>query len=618
MGAQNLQIIMDGQWSGGVDSFLYPTDIVQGSYAWGVNVVNRGGVVQTRPGKRRAKSFCGHRGQGVYWVRTLDDRNYLMVAIDGQVYTAPFPFKNWTHLSGVNFRPDAERIYFCNTEQAITYNTDNTIALLPYPKNIVFMQDGTSTPCYWDLGSGIQPASTDFSSGIVNDNYVTGTPRAPLMIGTAMIWKDNRLWIAVDNIVYASDLLYAASFQENTYLAEQTGFRFPRTVINFWPMPVMGLMVLTESSMHALQSYIQDRTTWQQQTSPPFQSDINLEIGLIAPWGIVNLHGMPWLLTARGIISFDRAMTTNLTTVILTADGEMMRSKTLLAPNVSRACLGVWENVLMCGMPNTCTKNRHTWIMDAGIAEKLNNTQGMCWTGVWTGTFPIQFASPIVNGTQYNYELSYSGGFLAVNQGDSPSPQPETNMPSQAYIHLWENFIPNQIDACETSINCSVETKIFTLTTDDYYRFVFAEFMLINLKGTVPVQVYVTGIAGNYQPLFSTTLRADVGPWGNPSGTSLLYYVSAGRTTQFENYRRQVRHMRTQEFIVHESADEAACLEIGRQDGIDKGFQLMIQWQGRLGLRALKFFYDRQLQSPQGLCPVDESQTPHIVLEATA
>jgi hypothetical protein len=609
MGAQNYQIIIDGQWSGGVDSLLYPTDLVQGTYAWAANVINRGGVIQTRPGKRRVVSFCGHKGQGHYWVRTVDDRNYEMVAIDGLVYTAPFPFTTWTQLQGVNFRADADRIWFCNTIQAVTYNPDNTLAVIE-PKNVVFMQDGTSLPCYWDL--------SDFSSGVVNNTYVTGVPAAPMQVGTAMIWQDNRLWLAVGPLVFASDLLYGASFQENTYLAEQSGFRFPRHVINFWPMPVQGLLVYTDSSMHSLMSFLQDRTTWQAQQSPPFQADINLEIGLIAPWAIVNLHGMPWQLTARGVISYDRALTTNLTTVILTADGEMQRSKNLLAPDVTRACFGVWENVLMCAMPASAVKNRHTWIMDAGIAEKLNNTMGFCWTGVWTGTHPIQFTSPIVQGTQHSYELAYSSGFLSLNAEDSPSPQPETDLPPQAYIHLFENYIPNQLDDVENEICCSVETKAFTLTTDDYYRFVFAEFMLVNLKGIVPLQVYVTGLAGNYQPLFSTTLRADVGPWGNPTEDTVLYYVSQGRTTQFENYRRQVRHLRSQEWVVNEKpTDGAACLEIGRQDGVDKGFQLMIQWRGRLGLRQLKFFYDRQLQSPQGVCPLDESQTPHIVLEAT-
>ena len=608
MSAQQYQFVIDGQYVGGVDSLLYPTDLTPGCYAWGVNVINRGGVIQTRPAKRRVISFCGHNAQGAFWVRTMDDRNYKLIAIDGKVYWAPYPFKVWTQMSGVSFLADAPRIYFCNAEQAIVYDSGNNIVLLPQPKNIVLMQDGTSTPCYWD--------TNDFSSGLVNLSYVTGNPASPLPIGTAMLWQDNRLWVVVQNLVFASDLLYPQSFTENTYLAEASGFRFPRPVVNLVPSPVQGVLVATQSSLHSLQSFIQDRTTWNE--TPNFQADVNLEIGFVGPWGYVYLHGMLWMMTARGIISYDRALTQNLTTVILTADGEMQRSKHLMAPDVTGVALGVWENVLMVSVPASCLENRHTWIMDAGVAEKLNNQSGMCWTGIWTGTYPVQYTSPIINGTQHNYELSYSSGFLAVNQGDSPSPQPETDLPLQANIHLWENYMPNQITDVEANIHCSLETRAFLLQTDDYYRFVFAEFMIVNLKGTVPIQVYVTGLAGNYQPLFSTTLRADVGPWGNPSIETPLYYVALGQTTQFENYRRQARHMRTQEFIVHESPDAAACTEIQRLDGVDKAFQLMVQWQGRLGIRQLKFFYDRQLQSPQGVCPVDESTTPHIVLEATA
>lgn len=608
MGAQNEQFIIDGQWTGGVDSLLYPSDLIQGTYAWLVNGVNRGGVVQTRPAKRRIKSFCGRKAQGHFWVRTFDDRNYEMVAIDGKVYWSIFPFSDWTPLENVTFRPDVDRIWFCNGEQAIEYGPDNAIVVLPNPKNIVLMQDGTSLPCYWDL--------SDFSNGVVDNKYVTGVPKAPLPVGTAMAWQDNRLWVAVDNLVFASDLLYPQSFNENTYLAEQTGFRFPRSIVNMISAPVQGLLVLTDSSMHTLQSFLQDRTTWQ--TTPGFQSDVSTEVGLIAPFAITYLHGMPWLLTARGVISYDRALTQNLTTVILTADGEMQRSKNLVGPDVTRACMGVWENVVMLALPASSTYNRHTWIMDAGVAEKLNNTVGMCWVGIWTGTYPVQFTSPIIKGTQHNYELAYSSGYLALNFGDSPSPQPETDMPTQAYIHLFENYTPNQFTNVENPISCSLETRAYTLATDDYYRFVFAEFLLVNLKGIVPVQVYAAGLAGNYQPLFSTKLRADIGPWGNPTQATVLYYVAAGKTTEFENYRRQVRHMRTQEFVVHESADDASCIEIGRPNGIDKAFQLMMQWQGQLGVRQIKFFYDRQLQSPQGICPVDESNTPHIVLEATA
>ena len=38
-----------------------------------------------------------------------------------------------------------------------------------------------------------------------------------------------------------------------------------------------------------------------------------------------------------------------------------------------------------------------------------------------------------------------------------------------------------------------------------------------------------------------------------------------------------------------------------------------------MGIRQLKFFYDRQLQKPvASVCPTDESTTPHITVEATA
>lgn len=609
MPALNMPFLIDGQYVGGCDSLLYPTDLVPGTYAWGVNIINRGGVAQTRPGKKKLQSFCGRKAQGHYWARTVDDRNYELVAVDGLIYWAPFPFGNWTQLAGVHLRPDVDFVWMCNTIQAAYYNSANEIQLLPQPRNIVFFQDGYSTPCYWQLD--------DFSSGPVTTGYVTGTPRKPMPIGTAMAWQDNRLWIAAGDLVFATDLLNPAANQESTYLAEQTGFRFPRAVMGMIAAPVQGLLVGTESSLHTLQSYVQDRTQWQ--TTPNFQADVNLEIGPISTWGWVYLHGMLWIQTARGIISYDRALTQNLTTVILTADGEMQRSKALMAPDVSSIALGAWENVLMVSVPASCVYNRHTWIMDGGVAEKLNNTAGMCWVGIWTGTYPVQYTSPIINGTQHNYELAYSSGFLALNEGDSPSPQPDSG-PLQANIHLWENYIPNQIDDVETKVNCSFETRAFTLTTDDYYRFVFAEFMVVNLKGVVPVQVYVTGLGGNYQQLFSTTLRADVGPFGNISGPTqgVIYYVAKGMTTKLENYRRQVRHLRSKEWVVNEGpTDGAACVEISRFDGVDKAFQLMIQWQGRMGVRQIKFFYDRQLQAMQGSCPVDESTTPHIVLEAT-
>ena len=43
-----MEIINDGQWINGLDSISYT--LGQGSYAWGQNVVNRGGIIETRQG----------------------------------------------------------------------------------------------------------------------------------------------------------------------------------------------------------------------------------------------------------------------------------------------------------------------------------------------------------------------------------------------------------------------------------------------------------------------------------------------------------------------------------------------------------------------------------------
>jgi hypothetical protein len=190
------------------------------------------------------------------------------------------------------------------------------------------------------------------------------------------------------------------------------------------PSPEQGILVETDSSLHSLQSFIPDRRTWQ--TTTGFQSDVNLEVGLVAPWAIIYLHGMPWLLTARGVISYDRALVTNLSTVILTVDGEMDRSKVLLNQNVKKLMHGCVGKCPLLSVPASSTYNRHTWVMDAGVATKLNNSIGMCWAGIWIGTYPVQFASPIVAGFSTITSLAYSGGYLALNTGDSPSPMVDT------------------------------------------------------------------------------------------------------------------------------------------------------------------------------------------------
>ena len=73
--------ISDGSWVGGCDTLLFPTDLLQGCYSWSVNVLNRGGIIQTRPRRRRLFSIPGNRAQGFGEFLTLDRRGDLLFAV---------------------------------------------------------------------------------------------------------------------------------------------------------------------------------------------------------------------------------------------------------------------------------------------------------------------------------------------------------------------------------------------------------------------------------------------------------------------------------------------------------------------------------------------------------
>ena len=94
-----------------------------------------------------------------------------------------------------------------------------------------------------------------------------------------MSQSGGRLWIAVGRQVYASDYVIPTQFREQTYLAEASGFQFPRLVTALLDAPIsQGLLVFTDHAVCNLQSQIIDRTTWQ--TTPGFQNTVTSEIGV--------------------------------------------------------------------------------------------------------------------------------------------------------------------------------------------------------------------------------------------------------------------------------------------------------------------------------------------------
>lgn len=591
----------DSGWTGGCDTLLYPTDLTQGCYTWSINCINRGGILQTRPRRRRLFSIPGSVAQGLCEFLTLDQTQYLVWAIDGNIYFSVYPFASYDTIPGVSFNPFARRIFFCSQVQAAKYNVDNTIAILPTPIKYLFIQDGTSSCAWWDGVTAYQPFS---SFTPVTPATPTGIANQDVFppIGTAMVASGGRLWIAVGRQVYASDYVIPNQFREQAYLAEVSGFQFPRNVTCMQQGPQdSGTFVYTDRGIYTLQSNILDRTLWQ--TTPLFQNTITEEVGCVAPFSPIYQHGLPWFYTAKGFLSMDMALQIHISNVLYTRDGEMRRSKALLSPTLTGICSGIFENVLMVSVPHASQYNRHTWIQDGGIAPKLNNSIGACWTGVWTGTYPVQYATMIFDGVEHNYELSYANGYILNSGAKYP-------------ISIWENFQALALDDNVTPIRAKMETRMWRMPNDELFHACYVEVLVTQLTGIATLSFSLGGVSGLYQKLSTCTLRADVGPFFNVAMPTIYYVFPGQMDTLIQSYRSQNRYPRSGDVVINASSASPHYIEVGLNDYIDKGFQVLLEWTGNLAIRVIKFYYRPFSSKSVGDTPSDESSIPHIVLDA--
>src|SRR5208282_5975892 len=483
----------DGPWVTGCNTLIFPTDIPQGAYVWGTNIRNRGGVVQTRPRKNLLFTLPGQRVQGFIGFRSLDGTTvYLVWAIDGLVYYSVFPFLSYQQISGIQLSPTAQYVYFCVAIKALQYSTGSiTTGILAAfgPIQYLFMQDGVSNPVWWDGQNVFQPSVRYIPPSQGGGGGVT------LPIGTSMAWDPagTRLWVAIGRQLFASDFLQPDQFQEDTYLGEASGFLVPRpiTLVVSPPPNPQGLTIFafTEDQVQGFQGGITTRANWQ--TTQGFQQIVSAEFGSPGPFGYVNQHGLPWWWSAKGLVNLNMAAIDRLSNIVYPQDGEMFRSKNLLAPLQQGVALGFFENVMLVSVPYCSQYNRQTWIKDGGTAQMLNSPwagniagltpsmAGLCWQGAWAGTYPVQWATIVSGGVQHLYELSYCSGGVTQPNGHEWG------------IQIWENFISSIIAEDDlTPVTCQWESRMFMMPNGELFRAAYVEFILVNVIGTVTMQVY--------------------------------------------------------------------------------------------------------------------------------
>lgn len=571
-----------GDFTGGVNSALPAHVIPDNQYFWGDNIVNRGNIVQTRQGYRLVEpvDIDGNtlpigNAQGFTIFQHTDLAMYMVWAIDGLIYQSKEPFQSFQRIPNLRFDATAPMVSFQATKKGAEYDSSGVLQLIK-PYNVLIIQDGRTRAGFWDGGL----------SGHL-DPSINQTPT-----GLWMEWSGSRLWVARDHRVFASDILDPLSFTEGQYLAEKDGFWFQYPITGMIEAASSeALLVFTDRNTSAIQSYIRNRSEWQ--LTPDFQKEILPGIGCVAGKSLINWFGFTWWLSADGLTNLDSALNTYRTGRMAYRDNEMMRSKSNLSPVTTYACSGSFENYLLVSVPSAdLFRNRHTWVMDASVANLLNGASLPCWNGIWTGIRPVQWATADINGKRRIFCLSHDDSIYNGTQN-----------------HIWEAFDSSREDN-NGPISCSMETRC-VIQDGDFRQFKFAELDVSELDGDVDLQVYFGGTKGPWFKILDTHLQAEHG-----SINSILQ-LEIDDNSIIQSFNPQTRIVRTQEVSggSFDRANDVCGIESNRHGNLDKGFALRIDWSGRMGISRIKFFTDAESTSAQGKCAVSEEGEHNIITD---
>lgn len=537
----------DGTFFRGMKSDSDPGQLPVGYYWTGVNAINLGGVVGCRPGYRCLVAFPKGNLQGCAIFRPQIGLEQMMVAIDGVIYVSEWPFLNFRILPNIQFSPYAKQIYWeLTTQSARRISSDfvSAIEVIP-PKTVMIMQDGGSTAPAWYDGS-----QSDHIRGV---DFETPT-------GGAMVWVGDRLWVAKQNQVFASDIGNPFSFREQVYLGSNTSFYFSGEVTAMVKTPSIEspqLMVFTNSNASILQANIRQRDLWP--TTTNFQMEI-LQIGCDSARGVISHYGRIVWMASQGMIFFDPATSGKLTARMPVRDNEMLVSKVRLNEDLSNVAIGAFGQYLLASVPAEDTFNKHTWVLNHASLQTLEDDSGPSWSSFWLGTRPVQWTYGNIVGAERIFHVSADED--GVNR-------------------LWEAFIPDRLDnGCP--ITWAFETRgYFGQTTQaqkapgSRCRFAWADIALVGVEEDLDLGIfYAPGVRGSYRQILKKRISVQKG--------SIISGQPITESTRIFALKPQSRVERTEDANQQTTSGESGSCSIEKEDldNIDQSFQLLVVAHG--------------------------------------
>jgi len=563
-----LKVDGDDSFILGANSSIMPSKLTNGAYVMAMNIINRGGVAQTRPGSASLPfEIEGTNVQGITLFTPSTGPACLVFMIDGLVYNSPYPFTTYSQINGLAFSPYSKMAAWASCVQSTDYRPNGTIRILPVTRNILIIQDGITRAGMWDGSEArhLNPTSSDSEFTLPN---LDETP-----VGLWMKWSNNRLWVSRKGLVFASDLGNPLKFHDAQFIAETRASYLPGECTGIAETPDQeGIICFTSSTGTLIKTSIQDRATWL--NTPDFQKTIMPQIGCVAPRSIISQYGLIWWWCQKGMINQNDALRQNVSSRLDVQDQEMASSKANISYDVSGVAGAAYENFILHAVPNGEKGNSRIHVLDqAPIDGEMINS----WPSYWEGWRPVEFARGLI-GTQERI-------FAISNDYDGE-------------IRIWELFKPDRTDN-GIPITCYLETRPHFFGNRDYKRFKYAELELTGLSGATALLIAAAGLRGGYQKVGSKDISAINGQIYHD-----VLYGSSG--SDLFGSRRQTRIVRTQDGSTPSECN-ATCVESPISGLIDKAFSLLIVWSGVAGIAAYRIFSHDYPNEYRGVCEEDET-----------
>jgi hypothetical protein len=571
----------DARFVRGMDSLSNPTTLPPEAYSFAVNMLNRGGVVQTRPGYDWRFTLPAGQLQGLKVFTPRLGLPVLLALVSGVPYVSAYPFRTFSEVGGARMSATAKRVYGCQATKSVERNADLSLRLIT-PQSLLMLQDGLSPATYFD--------------GRV---LTTRTGRYATPQGTHMAWSGSRLWVARGEILFACDIadpLNAVEQQLNTLggiryyvlsgkctgLAETPGTQRP------------NLLAFTADTTTMFRTSVLDRDAWA--SLEDFQRTIFPTLGCAAPRSIVARGGMLWWYSSHGQVRLDTAMLSQESSRVDYLDNEMETSKSELSRDLSGVASTVFENFLLTSVPHASNLNRHTWVLDESPFDRMNEDFPPAWASVWTGINPVEWARVNIHGT--------TRLFVASTDDDGQN---------RVYEAFTDSRRDNGVD-----IPWVLETRAYTAGAIVPKHLRFAEYSLSELAGQLCLKVsWASPSRGRWK---TCATRKYLAKEGNVDASTVYDYDSP-----LYGLKAQTRVDRTED--VREDVEDAlssAGVEGGvfkvepEKEAVDTGFQLRFEGSGPCAFQSIRVFMDPAPEPDSGAVGSEEVDDHFVRFDGAA